>query len=89
MEVGRITQLTTDDNKRLQSALINSSQLVGEMVPVAVLGQLRAEIERLTAENEMFKCALQDIAIGLGERVLSQEGMRARAFHALNQRTEP
>jgi hypothetical protein len=36
------------------------------------------------AEIERQRAALQDIAIGLGERVLSQDEMRARAREALN-----
>lgn len=52
--VGRINQLTTADNKTSNDALIKSSELVGEMVPVAELAAMRAEIDRLQAALKPF-----------------------------------
>jgi hypothetical protein len=56
------------------------------------LENLRADIDTLRGitesqlqEIERLRAALQDIAIGVGESVLSQEAMRARAFDALDQ----
>ena len=39
--------------------------------------------EALRAEIGRLRSALKDIAIGCGDRVLSQDDMRARAFDAL------
>jgi hypothetical protein len=39
--------------------------------------------EEAADEIERLRAALQDIAIGVGESVLSQDAMRARAFDAL------
>lgn len=48
-----------------------------------LMADAATEIERLTAEIERLRAALFDIAIGVGENILDQEAMRARAFDAL------
>ena len=45
--------------------------------------ELLRKIEALVVDRERLRAALQDIAIGVGENVLTQEAMRARAFDAL------
>lgn len=51
----------------------------------AEIARLRQDKADAATEIERLRAALQDIAIGCGDRVLSQQDMRARAFDALNQ----
>ena len=61
----------------------------GRQVPHAKhqIIERRADVRAtvLAVENDRLRAALKDIAIGCGDRVLTQEEMRARAFDALEQ----
>jgi hypothetical protein len=65
ISVGTVRQLTAVEGSQMTRALINSSELVGEMVPIEELQRLRGfedDARRLHADKMRFYTALLSIS---------------------------